>query len=105
MEVLREAGLDGHLVGILDHQAGDGMVARERLVRGKLEHRAAAALAGLDLEFALGGWPHDEILQKAVRGDAGLELGIGGSIAMPADIAGRLNELVEGDRLDHGLVS
>jgi hypothetical protein len=81
------------------------MVARERFVRDKLEHRAAAALAGLNLEFALGGWPHDEILQKAARGDAGLEFGVGRGIAVATDIAGRLNELAQRDRLDHGIVS
>src|SRR5690606_37969683 len=83
--------------------AGHLMAAWQDLVIDKREHRAAAALASLDFESALGGRPHDQILQQAVRGDAGLEFGIRCSIGMAADIAGRLNELVQRDRLDHGV--
>jgi hypothetical protein len=81
------------------------VVLGQHLVVGERQHRLAAALAGLDLELALGAGPDDEVLQQPAGGNAGLELGIGGGVGMTADIAGGLNELVQRDRLDHGTYS
>src|SRR3546814_19128470 len=65
-------------------------------------HRAAATLPGFDLELALGGRPDDAILQQSVGCDACLKFSICCLIAVTTYIAGRLNELVQRDRLDHG---
>jgi hypothetical protein len=102
MEVLREASFDGGFRAVLEYEARDLMVAGEQLFFGEREHRATAAFAGFDLKFALRGGPDDEVLQQAAGCNAGLQLSIGCRIAVTADIAGRLNELVQRDRLDHG---
>ena len=64
------------------------MVSEHGLVPDEGDHRAAAALAGLDLELALGGEPHDVGLEKAVYGDASLELGIRGCIGWRRTLRG-----------------
>src|SRR5690606_13583704 len=106
MEVLHHAGLD-RVTGrvVVDDEAEYFVIARQDLVVDQRRHRPAAALAGLDLELAPGGRAHDEILQEAARGNAGLELGVRGVIAAAPDIAGRWDELVQRDRLDHGTYS
>ena len=105
MEVLGETGLDCALSGVFEHQAGHLVVFGQYFVLGERLHGLAAAFAGLDLEFALGTGPNDEVLQEPPRGDAGLEFGIGRGIGMATDIAGGLNEFVQRDRLDHGTYS
>lgn len=102
VKVLRKAGLDRSFGAVLEHEASHFMIAGEDLFIRERQHCAAAALAGFDLELALRGRPDNEILQQPMGSDAGLELGIGGWIAVTADIAGRLDELVQRDRLDHG---
>lgn len=70
VEILGEAGFDCTVV-ILEDQAGDLMPARQDLVVDQGQHRTAAALASFDLEPALCARSHDQVLQKAVGGDAG----------------------------------
>ena len=88
VEVLRKARFGCGLVIGAENEARDLMVARQDLVLNQREHRAAAAFAGFDFEPALGCGPDHEVLQQAVRRNAGLEFGICGWIAMAADIAG-----------------
>jgi hypothetical protein len=76
------------------------VITREDLVVRERQHRAAATLAGFDLELALCGRPDDEVC-SSLMGDAGLKLTICCRIAT-TNIAGRLNEFVQRDRLDHG---
>ena len=102
MEVLGEAGLDRSFAAVLEHEASHFMIAGEDLFIREREHGAAATLPGFDLELALGGGSDDEVLQQAAGCDAGLELGICCRVTVTADITGRLNELVQRDRFDHG---
>lgn len=102
MEVLGEAGLDCRLIAVFKHKAGDFVIAGEDLFVCEREHGAAAALAGFDLELALGSRSDDEVLQQTMRSNAGLKLGICCRITVAADIAGRLDEFVQRDRFDHG---
>jgi hypothetical protein len=64
------------------------VIARQHLVVGERKHRAAAALAGFDLELAPGRRPDNEVLQETERSDARCEFGIGCGIGMLANIAG-----------------
>ena len=77
------------------------MVARQHCFADPREHRTAAAFAGFDFEPAAGRGPDHEVLQQAVRRNAGLQLGICGWIAMAADTAGGGNKLAEGNSLEH----
>src|SRR3546814_8000706 len=102
VEVLRKAGLDRGFSTVLEHEAGDFVIAGEDLFVSERNHRAAATLPGFDLELALGGRPDDEILQQSVGCDACLKFSICCRIAVTTYIAGRLNELGQRDRLDPG---
>ena len=86
MEVLGKAGLDG-VVAAVEDEACHLVIARQDLVVDEREHLAAPAFAGLDFEFALGGWPDNEVLQQAASGDTGPEFGICRCVAMTPDIA------------------
>src|SRR3546814_1097362 len=76
VEVLRKAGLDRGFSTVLEHEAGDFVIAGEDLFVSERNHRAAATLPGFDLELALGGRPDDEILQQSVGCDACLKFSI-----------------------------
>jgi len=102
VEVLGEAGFDRGLRAVFEHEAGHFVIAGEELFVCQREHRAPTPLTGFDLELALGGGSDDEVLQQAACCDAGLELSICCRVSVTADITGRLNELVQRDRLDHG---
>ena len=95
--IFREAGLDRGFGAVFEQETRDFVITREDLVVRERKHRAAAALAGFDLELALCGRPDNEVLQQPMGCDAGLELGICCRITVTADIAGRLNELVQRD--------
>jgi hypothetical protein len=72
VEVLRKAGLDRGFSTVFEHEAGDFVIAGEDLFVRERQHRAAATLAGFDLELALGRGPDDEVLQQPMGGNAGL---------------------------------
>jgi hypothetical protein len=57
VEVFRKAGLDRGFSTVFEHEAGDFVIAGENLFVRERKHRAAAALAGFDLELALGRGP------------------------------------------------
>ena len=101
-EVLRKAGLDRGFSTVLDHEASNFAITGEDLFVRKGKHRAAAALAGFNLELALGSGFDDEVLQQTVCSNARSEFGICSRIAVTTDITGRLNELVQRNRFDHG---
>jgi hypothetical protein len=101
VKILGEAGLDG-VPALLEHETRHFVITRQDAFVDERLHRAAAAFSGLDLELSARGRPHDEVLQQAKRGDAGLELGVGGSIRVAPNVARRLAEFVKWDRLDHG---
>ncbi|MCI1755215.1 MAG: hypothetical protein LKM31_05035 [Sphingobium sp.] len=113
MEVFGEAGLDCDFRTVLEHEAGDFVIAAG-LFFGERQHRAAAALAGFDLELALGRRPTMRFCSRAAMPWAAAMLalssaspaspGIGRSNRSKRDggHCGGLDELVQRDRLDHG---
>ncbi len=102
MEVLGETGLDRSFGAVLEDQTGDVVIASEDLFVYQREHRAPTPLTGFGLKLPLGSGSYDQILQQAAGCDASLEFGICCWVTVTADIAGRLDELVQRDRLDHG---
>ena len=97
MEVFCKAGFGCHRIGSIEHQAGDLVVAGQYFVIDKGKHGTAATLTRFDFKPAFGRDANDKVLQETVRGNAGLEFGISLRITMPANIARRGNELVEGN--------
>ena len=102
VEVLREAGLDRGFGTVFEHEARDFVIAREELFVRERQHRTTTALARFHLKLAFGSGSNDEVLQQTMRSNAGLEFGICCRVTVTADITGRLNELVQRDRFDHG---
>ena len=91
-----------------DDAAGDGMVGLDGTILRELVEGGEAPGAGDDgeaLAEVVGGSDVacHEVLQQAMGGDGGLELGEGGLARLgPADVGGRGLEAVEGDGSDDG---
>src|SRR3546814_15040273 len=86
VEVLRTAGLDRGFSTVLEHEAGDFVIAGEDLFVSERNHRAAATRPGFDFELALGGRPDDEPLKQSVGCDACPKLSIHCRIRVPPSL-------------------
>ena len=93
---------------VADHAAGHRVIGRQHALAGQVDEGGQAAAAGdygvADVAFRAGfdGAGH-EVLQKAVGGDRGLELGERGLAGRcPADVGRRQLQFAERDGLDNG---
>ena len=102
VEVFRKAGLDCGFGTVFEHKAGNLMVAGEDLLVRECQHRASPPLTRFHLELALGSGSDDEVLQQAMSANARCKFSVCTRIAVTTDISGRLNELIQRDRFDHG---
>src|SRR3546814_15866182 len=66
VEVLRKAGLDRGFSTVLEHEAGDFVIAGEDIVVSERNPRAAATLPGFDVELDTAGRPEVAILRQSV---------------------------------------
>jgi len=104
-DVLGERQLGGCGVAV-DNEAGHGMGDVERAFRGKgLQRRQAPAARDYGVVAVRAFASDDEILEKPVVCDGGLQFGLGGGVGRrPAHVLRRDGQPVERDRLDRRLV-
>ena len=78
------------------------MRVRQGALFGQRLQRGETATAGLDLELAALSFAHDEVLQQAARSNVCPQLEVGQHVARLANVARARDELLQGNRLDHG---
>jgi hypothetical protein len=102
LEVLGKAGLTHIAFLAFDDEASDLMAFGQGALFGQRLQRGETATAGLDLELAALSFAHDEVLQQAARSNVCPQLEVGQHVARLANVARARDELLQGNRLDHG---
>ena len=102
LEVLGKTGF-AHLAFLaFDDEAGDLMAFGQGALFGQCLQRGETPAAGLDLELAALSFAHDEVLQQTARTNVCPQLEVSQHIARLANVARARDELLQGNRLDHG---